>query len=55
MYIFFNIYFSISKYSMDAFSNEKAKELKLLNLKRRRSKLGEMLAEERHMFEVISF
>ena len=41
--------------SMDAYSNEKAKELKLLNLKRRQSKLGEMLAEERRLYEVVQF
>ncbi|KAK2150371.1 hypothetical protein LSH36_408g00020 [Paralvinella palmiformis] len=40
--------------SMDAYSNEKAKELKLLNLKRRQSKLGEMLAEERRLYEVLA-
>ena len=49
IYYFSPTYFT---FSMDAFKTAKEKEMKLLNLKRRRSELGEMLAEERNAYAV---
>jgi hypothetical protein len=38
---------------MDAFKTAQEKEMKLLNLKRRRSQLGEMLCAERNAYQVM--